>query len=240
MRKLFDLESPFIQGLNKMADLMILNLLCIIFCIPIITAGATFTALHFVVLKMVRNEETYIIKTFFRSFKENFVQSTLLWIIKVFVFVFIIVDIRIADAIPWMKMGLIAVGVLLYLLGLHIFPLQSRFVNKIPATIKNSVLLGLMVLPKTILMGLILILPLAFWYVSFVIMGSGMMTPILVLFGFSFPAFLCALLYNKTFKKIEPSEENNGDEWTVDMTEAEGVLVEEKETDNIGTIESDE
>lgn len=226
MRKLFDLESPFMQGLNKMADLMIANLLCIICCIPVITAGAAFTALHFVALKMVRNEETYIIKTFFRSFKENFVQATLLWIIKLLVFIFVIIDLRIASMIPWMKIGIIAVGVLLFLLGLHIFPLQSRFVNRVPITIKNSVLIGLMVLPKTVLMGLIYLLPLVLWYVSFAVFGSNIMMPLFVLFGFSLPVFLCAFLYNKTFKKIEPAVENNGDEWTVDMTDAENSVIE--------------
>lgn len=55
--KLFDIEGPLMQGLTKIADLMILNLLTILCCLPIFTIGAALTALHYQVLKMVRHEE---------------------------------------------------------------------------------------------------------------------------------------------------------------------------------------
>ena len=68
--RIFDLDSPLMRVLTKMADLMLLNLLALICCIPIITVGASLTALHYVALKIVRNEEGYIIRTFFKSFKK--------------------------------------------------------------------------------------------------------------------------------------------------------------------------
>ena len=67
--KLFDLDSPVMRFLSKMADLMILNILTMICCLPLFTAGAAFTALHYVCLKMVRNEEGYIAKSYFKAFK---------------------------------------------------------------------------------------------------------------------------------------------------------------------------
>ena len=70
--KIFDLDSPLMNVLNKMADLMWLNILTLICCIPIITAGAAFTSMHYVALKIVRNEESYITRSFFKSFKTNF------------------------------------------------------------------------------------------------------------------------------------------------------------------------
>ena len=66
--KIFDLDSPLMNVLNKMADLMWLNILTLICCIPIITAGAAFTSMHYVALKIVRNEESYITRAFFKSF----------------------------------------------------------------------------------------------------------------------------------------------------------------------------
>ena len=78
--KIFDLDSPLINVLNKMADLMWLNILTLICCIPIITAGAAFTSMHYVALKIVRNEESYITRSFFKSFKTNFRQATLIWL----------------------------------------------------------------------------------------------------------------------------------------------------------------
>ena len=56
MGKLFDLDSPLFSGLNKLADLIYLNILTMICCIPIITIGASMTALNYVALKIVRNE----------------------------------------------------------------------------------------------------------------------------------------------------------------------------------------
>ena len=81
MGKLFDLDSPLMRVLSKMADLMILNLLMIVLCLPIVTAGAAFTAMHYVLLKMVRDEDSYLLKSFFKSFKLNFRQATIIWAI---------------------------------------------------------------------------------------------------------------------------------------------------------------
>lgn len=83
--KFFNLDSPVMQALGKMADLMWLNILTLICCIPVVTAGASLTAMHYMALKIVRNEECYITKGFFKSFKENFKQATLIWLLMVIV-----------------------------------------------------------------------------------------------------------------------------------------------------------
>ena len=48
---------------------------------PIVTIGPALTALYYMTLKMARNEETYIIRGFFKSFKENFRQAIVIWLI---------------------------------------------------------------------------------------------------------------------------------------------------------------
>ena len=80
---IFEEGSPFQRFLNKVADLLILNLITLVMCVPIITIGAALTAMHYVLLKMVRGEEGYIVKSFFRSFKREFGQATILWILFV-------------------------------------------------------------------------------------------------------------------------------------------------------------
>ena len=80
--KIFDLDSPLMNVLNKMADLMWLNILTLICCIPVITAGAALTSMHYVALKIVRNEESYITRSLFLNpFKTNFRQATLIWLL---------------------------------------------------------------------------------------------------------------------------------------------------------------
>ena len=79
--KFFQLDSPLMNFLNRMADLMWLNILTMVCCIPIFTAGSAITALHYMALKIVRNEECYITRGYFKSFKENFKQATAIWMI---------------------------------------------------------------------------------------------------------------------------------------------------------------
>ena len=81
MGRIFSLDSPLFSFLNKVADLILLNILTMICCLPIITIGASMTALHYVVLKMVRDEESYIVRSYFKSFRQNFKQATIIWLI---------------------------------------------------------------------------------------------------------------------------------------------------------------
>ena len=92
MGRFFNLDSPVMVALTKMADLIIVNLLAFFCCLPIITVGASMTALHYVVLKVVRDEECYIVKSFFKSFKENFKQATVIWLIEVLLIIIFAAD----------------------------------------------------------------------------------------------------------------------------------------------------
>ena len=67
--------------LSKVADMIILNILFLITCIPIFTIGASMTALYYVTLRMVSGEEGPVSKDYFRSFKQNFRQATVIWLI---------------------------------------------------------------------------------------------------------------------------------------------------------------
>ena len=84
--------------MGRVADLLLLNFLCILCCIPIVTAGASITALYYVTLKMARDEESYIVRSFFRSFKQNFKQATIINIIMLLTAAVLFIDLRIARA----------------------------------------------------------------------------------------------------------------------------------------------
>lgn len=72
----FNLDSPVMRFLTKVADLIILNILFLICCIPIVTIGAASTALYTVTMKSVRDEESYVIRSYFKAFKDNFKIGT--------------------------------------------------------------------------------------------------------------------------------------------------------------------
>ena len=67
MSSFFNMDSPIMRFLSRVCDLIILNLLIIVCCIPVFTAGASITALFSVTLKMVKGEESYIVRGFFQG-----------------------------------------------------------------------------------------------------------------------------------------------------------------------------
>ena len=72
----FNYDNPVWRFIGKLGDLVLLNLLWLVCCIPVFTAGAATTAVYYVTLKLVRDEDDSTIKSFFRSFIQNFKQAT--------------------------------------------------------------------------------------------------------------------------------------------------------------------
>lgn len=228
MGKIFDLESPLFSFLSKMADLIWLNILTVVCSIPIFTIGASLTALNYVVLKMVRNEEGYINKSFFKSFKQNFKQATIIWLIILAVIMvlagdFYILKYAVFEFPAWLRAILFAITFILLIAVMHIFPVLAKFENTIKNTFKNSFLMGILSLPKTILMIICWIIPVLIGLFVYQIL------PLVLALGISLPAYVNALLYNKTFKRFEPEDIQTSDsEWTILPDEQEQQTVSEE------------
>lgn len=219
MGRIFNLDSPLMAGLSKLADLIWLNVLAFICCIPIFTIGASLTALNYVALKMVRNEDGYVTRDFFKSFRQNFKQATAIWLIMVLMFAVIAGDLFIFNystlTFPvWLRIALGVIGILAFVATIHVFPVLARFDNTIRNTFKNSLFMGILTLPKTVLMAIIWVIP------TVVAIFLPQAFPFVIAFGISGPVFLCAMLYNKTFKRFEPQEETASDEdWFIEPIE---------------------
>jgi len=158
MSKLFRMDSPLMRFLTKIADLMVLNILFCVTSIPLITIGASWTALYSVTLKMVRDEEGSVSRSYFRSFRQNFRQATLLWLGVLVVLALLVLDIRVLNGMAeGTAPGLLRVGVeILALLGImvlqYLFPSLARFEASLADTLKNACMMALAHLPKTALM----------------------------------------------------------------------------------------
>lgn len=224
MGKIFDMDSPVMRFLNRVGDLLILNFLMIICCIPIITVGASFTAMHYVLLKIVRDEEGYLIRGFFKSFVSNFKQATILWLIMLLVILVYVGDWLIFQysAVQFPKslmIAVIAIAILLLMTAVYVFPLQARFENTVKNTLKNAMILAFANLPKTVLMVILYALPLIIWYFS------TYSLIFVVMFGISAPAYGAAWLYSGIFKKFEPEEEEVSDlEFSINVDEGNGKI----------------
>lgn len=207
--KLFNLDSPLMQALNKMADLMWLNILTMICCIPIVTIGASMTAMHYMALKIARDEECYITRDFFKSFRLNFKQGTLIWLLMLFILVILVGDFYIMNYSGLefgtvMRIILIVIAFMVLFAMTFVFPVLAKFDNTIIRTIKNAFFIAILQFPKTILMMILAVLPIGLF------LFFPQITPIIFLFGLSAPAWVSAKLYSKFFKKLEAQiSENN-------------------------------
>lgn len=209
MGKIFDMESPLMRGLSRLADMMLLNILTLLLCIPVVTAGASLTAMYYVELKWARKEEGYVVKPFFREFKANFKQATGEWLVMLAVIAVLALDFlmfrQAPEAFPKvLRYLVIAVSIMLYLLLQWVFPLQSHFINTVKTTFKNSCLLAIAKFPRTLAMGLL-------WASAAVITVLSMLAvpqifPIVLLFGFTAPGYVVCLLASKPFADFEPEK----------------------------------
>lgn len=200
--KLFNYDSPVMQALNKAADLMGLNILTLICCIPIITVGPALTALHYTALKIVRDEECYIIRDYFKSFRMNLRQGISIWLIELVIIALLAGDFLILQSTEIafgepMRVILMVVAILILFLFTFAYPVLAKFDNTVMRTLKNALFIGIIQFPKTILMMIVSVIPLLLFVMA------PQILPIVFLYGFSAPAWVSAKLYNKFFKKLE-------------------------------------
>jgi len=205
MGALFNLDNPVWNFMGKVADLVILNILAIICSIPVFTIGASWTALYFVTIRMVRKEEGYVIKDFFRSFKENFKQATIIWLLVLVVAAVFTGDILIYNMMPdkvpqIIIVVVVALGFLALSTVVYVFPLLARFENTTKNTIKNAFLLSIVNIPQTVTAIILMVLPVVL--TLFVLE----LFPIIIMVGVSLPAFLTSLMLVRIFRKLEPAE----------------------------------
>lgn len=210
MGRIFDINSKFMQIAMKAADLVILNVLTLLCCIPIITIGPAFAAMHYTLLKLYRDEEGGIFKTFFHGFAANFRQGVALTFVYLLFFGILFLDYQFGSRTEGiMRFVLYALPFLALIGGLSlcwVFPLLSRYQNTVFGTIKTTLAATLAHPFKSLMMTALMIAP------FLLLLATNLGVPVIATFGLSLCGFLRAMLYDPIFKKLEtarePEEEN--------------------------------
>ena len=197
--------------MSKVADLCILNIICVICCIPVITAGASITAMYYVTLKMVRNEEAYIVRSFFKSFKQNFKQATIINLIMLLIGLVLYVDLNVSKAMQGgaghiFHVIFMAFVLIYFILFLYVYPVLARFYNTIKNTIKNALFMAIRHLPYTVVMVLIAVCPLLLLLVKSYQIQSTLFV-LFLLMGFALIAYCNSYFLAKIFDNYMPKEE---------------------------------
>ena len=204
---LFQINSPIYRFMQKMTDILLLSFLWILFSLPIITVGAATTAANYVSLKLVRNEEGYITKMFVKAFKENFRQGTILGLVCMLFGYILWVDFNycfhVAKEVPKLMLGFTVIGAVVYVCSfLYAFALTARYQNTISHMIKNSFILSIRYIFRTLIM--------LFMLVSVVLIGLYNTTTIffLVVLGPGLLFFISSGYTLKMFHKAEDREKH--------------------------------
>ncbi len=204
-------DSPMMQGFDILKNVFLINIFTVICCIPIVTIGAAFSAMHYSMLKVVRNEEGYAAKMYFKAFKDNLKQGILSTIIMLAAIAIILFDF-------WYVLGMdtvakengtelwftapifVSLAIISFFLIVTLtwyFPIMAKFEATIGQNIKNACTMGLSHFLITLAMLALNLLPFVICYFVQVL------SPVLFFFGLAAPAYFDAKIYNDLFKKLE-------------------------------------
>lgn len=202
--KFFRFDSPFWEFFSRVADLVILNVLWLVFSLPIVTIGASTTAMYCVALHLVRGEGSGVVRMFWNSFRLNFRQATLLFFILLIPTVLVCYELLLylSGAVTqtlWTGVVFCLPAVLLTLISAYIYPLLAQFDNSIRNTLKNACYLAIGNLPVSLIMAALnLLAPILFLCLPEFFMRSCIFW---VAIGAALVAAINSLLLRRIFKK---------------------------------------
>lgn len=207
MQSIFNSDNPLFQLCEKIFQLMILNFLTLVCCIPIITSGASITALYCCTFKLLQEQESHIIKCFFKSFKENIKQSIVITLILVLSAFILLYDLYFTQFIQHSSETVntillycfIILAILYIMISLYVYPLLAKFYNSTFNILRNAFFISIRHILYTALFLVITYFPLvlSFMYLEF-------LPPVLTfytLIGISVMAYIKSYFYELVFNK---------------------------------------
>lgn len=214
MKKLFSHEGLLFKITERIGNLILLNLLYLIFCIPIVTIGPATAALHYVTLKYAVNEEDRVWAPFIHSFRQNLKQgivvgliTTGLGILLAYSLYLIYQIVSVGTAFDKVVLVMVALACLIYLMATaYVYPLLARYDNSLKQMFRTAVILSIRHLPATVCLTILSAAPI-------LMMMYTPLTFMLALsfyfaIGFATIAFLQDKLIVRIFWQYTPREEN--------------------------------
>lgn len=213
MKNLFNLDNPVFQVLSRIADLVVLSLICLVCCVPVFTIGPALTALHKTVYDLTLERCAGTVKTYFRAFRSNFKQGVLAGLISLLAAASLVCDFLLlrlyytggaytALVCLVFLLTFLAVGVMAYL-----FPLIARYENTMRQHFLNAALLMIRYLPRTIAMFFLHLFPL--FLLLFAPQTLVYTLPFWIFVGFGALAQADAFLLRPVFQLLEKSKEDS-------------------------------
>lgn len=212
MKNLFSLDNPFIQFLTRVGDLILLNAMFLVCCLPVVTAGASMAALTKVTQDMAFETDAGIVKSFLRGFRANFKQATIVWLVELVVIVSLGCDLLLIMTyfegtfakVMYILLALLAV--LVTCVTAYMIPLLVRYENSLKQHLSNAVVLAVIKLPKTIGLVLLNLLPLLILLLSVQVFIQTLIFWVII--GFGFVSYIESCMLKSVFTELEKGNES--------------------------------
>ena len=207
MSDFFSSEGPFLGFLEKVGQIIIINVLCIICMLPVITMLPSLSAFYYAMIKSVRRGRGYAAKEFFRSFKHTFVKGILFSVIYIAVFGFLFADVFILNESRMTYLFVyVLLAVVLLMIFVYLIPVLGRFDMKSADLIKLSFIMSLKHFPTTVVLTVV---PLLLGYVLL-----KYVTVVAVIFVPGVWCYFSTYLIERIMKKYMPKVSGeNEDAW---------------------------
>lgn len=205
MQKL-KIDNAFFRFMGQLGDVILLNLIWLLCCLPVVTIGASNTAVFYVARKIAAGEDYWVFRDFFRSFRQNLKQGTVAWLILLPLGVLMLADLLIGFQTPGAAGNIYrGIGIAFCLLWLvvegYVFPLLARYDYNLRQLFTNALFLSVTNIPATLTSVL-----LAIWLPLLMVFSPDVavyLLPMWLLAGGAVPAVAVSALLSPTFQRLE-------------------------------------
>lgn len=207
MKNFFSLENPLIQLLSRACDLMIINFLFLISCIPVVTVGAAICGMMKVCQGIVTGDERGTWNTYWTGFKNSFKQATIVWLCvlvvaaSLFCYWLLITNFFRGTLAIILLIVMAVIAIISLSLVVYLFPLIARYENTLREHVKNA---GILAITRLLLTPLLIVFSAAPFLLPLISLQAFMQTLIFwVIFGFSFLCYMANLLLKPIYGILE-------------------------------------
>ena len=202
MSNLFSPEGKLYKFMSGFTDVFKLNMLWLLFSLPIVTMGAATIAVSTVTLHMVDEEEGHVGAEFLAAFKSNLRQGIAMSFFTIIPAWALYLDFQIANSdvvenpLFLLILGLVSAYIIIFSL-LYVYPLLARYENTVLGSLKNSFRISMKYFMRSLLLLAILVLELAliFWSETTIFIG--------ILIGPVFVNYTISGFASAIFKELE-------------------------------------
>lgn len=209
MNSIFAADSALSRLLSKVADLMILNVLFIVTSLPVVTIGASLTALNFVALRFPREGSESVAADYLRSFRQNFRQATIVWGVLVVLgaalaaWYILVTNLTLGAVAQLILLGIWYIVVLAFVsTALFVFPYLAKFEGSTRDVLRNARLMSwrhpLATLVVAAIVGGSILVTVFFPQV----VGYGLFWLVI---GFATMTVVAGLMFSRVFRKYAPA-----------------------------------